>query len=359
MANKFLIIDGNSLLFRAYHALPPLSASSGQPTGALLGFAEMLMNVLEQEQPDHAAIVFDAPGPTFRDQKYAEYKATRPPVQADLLAQIRLAHDLSEALGMKLLEIPGVEADDVIATLAKDALAAGHEVLVVSGDRDLVQIVKPGVKVLATVKGFTDTRVYDEEKVREEYGLEPPRIVDLKGLMGDSSDNIPGARGIGPKTAKQLLGTFGSVAGIYEHLDEVEPPRVAEALRESKDLVDLSVDLARVVDDVEIDVKPDQCEWQGFNVAELRAQLIDLELNKLLARLPQAEAPKEQTIGVAHDPKEVARLIEGSKGPVAMAVGSHGDRAAGIAFAVGNDALYVPPRRGERGGQPLRHGGPR
>jgi DNA polymerase-1 len=342
MANKFLIIDGNSLLFRAYHALPPLSSSSGQPTGALLGFAEMLMNVLEQEHPDLAAIVFDAPGPTFRDQKYAEYKATRPPVQADLLAQIRLAHDLSEALGMKLLEVPGVEADDVIATLAKDALAAGHDVLVVSGDRDLVQIVKPGVKVLATVKGFTDTRVYDEEMVREEYGLEPPRIVDLKGLMGDSSDNIPGAKGIGPKTAKQLLAQYGSVEGIYQHLDEIEPARVAEALRESRDMVDLSVDLARVVDSVEIDVKPEQCEWQGFKLAELRALMIDLELNKLMGRLPDAEAPKEHTIGVAHDPKDVARLIKQAKGPVAMAVGSHGDRAAGIAFAVGDEALYVP-----------------
>jgi DNA polymerase-1 len=342
MANKFLIIDGNSLLFRAYHALPPLSASSGQPTGALLGFAEMLMNVLEQEQPDLAAIVFDAPGPTFRDEKYAEYKATRPPVQADLLAQIRLAHDLAQALGIKLLEVPGVEADDVIATLAGQARANGHDVLIVSGDRDLVQIVRPGIRVLATVKGFTDTRLYDEDLVREEYGLEPPRIVDLKGLMGDTSDNIPGARGIGRKTARQLLEQFGSVEAIYRHLDEIEPLRVAEALREGKDMVDLSVDLARVADDVEIGAKPDDCRWKGFDLPELRALFIDLELNKLMARLPEAEQPAEHRISVAHDPKELARLVDGAKGPVGMAVGVLGERAAGVAFAAGDEALYVP-----------------
>ncbi|MBC7289462.1 MAG: DNA polymerase I, partial [Armatimonadetes bacterium] len=245
MAAKFLVVDGNSLLFRAYHALPRLTSGTGQPTGALLGFAEMLLNLLDQERPDAAAIVFDAPGPTFRHERYPQYKATRPPTPEDLKAQIRLAHDLARALGLRVFEVPGVEADDVIATLSRRARAEGYEVLVVSGDRDLVQIVEPGINVLATVRGFTDTRLYDRKRVIDEFGVPPERIAELKGLAGDSSDNIPGAPGVGDKTAQRLLSQFGSLENLYNRLDEVTPPRVAQALRESKEQVLLGVELAR------------------------------------------------------------------------------------------------------------------
>ena len=180
MAGKFIIVDGNSLLFRAYHALPPLTSRTGQPTGALLGFAEMLLNLLEQEKPEAAVMVFDAPGPTFRHEQYPEYKATRPPTPDDLKAQVDLAHELAEALGMRILEVPGVEADDVIATLAKRAREKGYEVLVVSGDRDLVQVVDNGIQVMATVRGFSDVRIYDRDRVLEEFGVAPEQIAELK-----------------------------------------------------------------------------------------------------------------------------------------------------------------------------------
>lgn len=342
MARKFLAVDGNSILFRAYHALPSLTTMSGQPTGALLGFAEMLLNLLDQEKPDAAVVVFDAKGPTFRHEQYPEYKANRPPTPPELAQQVDLAHALVAALGMKVLEVPGVEADDVIATLAKRAAAEGWEVLAVSGDRDLVQIVGPQVRLLATVKGFTDTRLYDEERVREEFSVEPRRVADLKGLGGDSSDNIPGVPGIGPKTAQKLLQQYGSLDELYKHLDEIRPPRIANLLREHRQAAELGTKLATIADDVPLDAQPNDFEWRGPNWTELRKLFAELEFSKLLPRLPEAEAAVEASVAVARTAEEVEELIRQAGMQVGLAIAVLNDRAVGVAFASRDRAVYVP-----------------
>lgn len=346
MANKFLIIDGNSLLFRAYHALPPLTSSSGQPTGALLGFAEMLLNLLDQEKPDAAAIVFDASGPTFRHEQFAEYKANRPPTPDDLQQQIALAHDIAQALGLKLFEVPGVEADDVIATLARQGRDKGAEVLIVSGDRDLVQLVQPGISVLASVRGFSDTRLYDEQRVEEEFGVSPQQLPDLKGLAGDASDNIPGAPGVGPKTAQRLLRQYGSIEGIYSHLDSVQPPRIAEALRNSREQVELGAKLAKVLDDVDLPAGPDDCAWHGVRVSDLRRLFVQLEFNKLLPRLPQSEEFSTLSVRVAASPQDIRQFVGDRGHPIALAAALADDQPVGVALCRGDHALYVTLSRG-------------
>jgi len=347
MASKFLIIDGNSLLFRAYHALPPLSSSTGQPTGALLGFTEMLLNLLEQEKPDFAAIVFDAPGPTFRHERYKEYKANRPPMPDDLVQQIELAHDISRALGLHLFEVPGVEADDVIATLARQARRQGVEVLVVSGDRDLVQIVDSGIKLLATVRGFTDTRLYDEKRVEEEFGVPPERIAELKGLAGDSSDNIPGAPGVGPKTAQRLLQQFNSIDNLFSHIDQIDSKRLAEALKKSEDLVRLGVELARVVDNVKLPIGPEDCKWPGLKVPELRRLMVELEFNKLLPKLPETDELGEVKVCIPSQQGELNSFVEKLGKVAAMDVVAVKDQPAGVALAGADEALYIPLTTGE------------
>ncbi|MCX7599534.1 MAG: DNA polymerase I [Armatimonadetes bacterium] len=341
MARKFLAVDGNSLLFRAFHALPSLTTTTGQPTGALLGFAEMLLNLLEQEKPDAAVVVFDARGPTFRHEQYPQYKANRPPTPPELAQQVELAHQLVGAFGMKTLEVPGVEADDVIATLARRAAAEGWQVLAVSGDRDLVQIVGPQVRLLATVRGFTDTRLYDEDRVREEFSVEPRRVAELKGLGGDSSDNIPGVPGIGPKTARKLLQQYGSLDELYKHLDEIQPPRIANLLREHRQSAELGARLATVADDVPLDAQPDDFAWPGPDWAHLRRLFAELEFSKLLPRLPEAEAV-EALISVACTPEEVEELVRQAGPQLGLAVAVLNERAVGVAFAGRDRAVYVP-----------------
>lgn len=349
MSKKLIVIDGNSLLFRAYHALPALSTSAGQPTGALLGFTEMLMNLLEQQSPEAAAIVFDAPGPTFRHEEYKEYKATRPPTPEDLKQQVALARDVARELGLRLFEVAGVEADDVIATLARLGAEQGYEVLIVSGDRDLVQTVGPRVSLLATLRGFTDTRLYDPGRVREDFGVEPAQIAAFKGLAGDSSDNIPGAPGVGPKTARRLLAQFGTLEGIYEHLDEVDSARVADSLRANRELVEMSARLAKVLDDVDLPEGVAGCAWEGPHVPELRRLMVELEFNKLLSRLPEGSEAGEHDARLAHSPEEVRRLVAEAEGLVGLAVGETDGRAVGVALATGERALYVPLARGGQG----------
>ncbi len=350
MGGKFIVIDGNSLLFRAYHALPPLATTDGQPTGALLGFTEMLMNLLEKEKPEAAVMVFDAPGPTFRHERYPEYKATRPPTPDDLKRQVDLAHEVARALGLPILEIPGVEADDVIATLARRAAEAGYDVLIVSGDRDLVQVVRPGIRVLATVRGFTDVRLYDEKAAQEEFGVPPELLPELKGLAGDSSDNIPGAPGVGPKTARALLEKFGSIKGIYENIDKVEPPRIRESLKKARDIVELGAELARAVDDIELPLSLEECRWEGFRVDELRRLLSQLEFNKLLPKLPPSEEQDRVKTEVAQSGDQVAEAVKGAEAVAVAGVFDRG-RLAGLALAADDwQAVYAHLRGEAEGG---------
>ena len=217
---KLLLIDANSVIHRSFHALPPFTAPDGSPTGAIYGVASILLKLWREDRPDYAAALFDRPEPTFRDKKYAEYKAQRPPAPDILILQIIEMHNLFRAFGITTFEKPGFEADDLIATLAtRFKNEKDLQVVVLTGDRDTLQLVEGEKVVVQTFnKGVSDTTIYDEKAVMGKYGLPPKAIIDYKALAGDSSDNIKGVPGIGPKIATELLQKFGSIENIYKNL---------------------------------------------------------------------------------------------------------------------------------------------
>ena len=199
--NPLILVDGSSYLYRAYHAFPPLTNSAGEPTGAMYGVLNMLRSLILQYQPTHAVVVFDAKGKTFRDELFEHYKSHRPPMPDDLRAQIEPLHAMVKAMGLPLMAVPGVEADDVIGTLAREAEKVGRPVLISTGDKDMAQLVTPGITLINTM---TNTILGPDEVVTK-YGVPPELIIDFLALMGDSSDNIPGVPGVGEKTAQALL----------------------------------------------------------------------------------------------------------------------------------------------------------
>lgn len=215
---KLLLIDANSIIHRSFHALPPFTGPSGEPTGALYGVASILLKLWREEKPAYAAALFDRPEPTFRKKEYAEYKAQRPPAPDDLVSQLIEAHRLFEAFGIKIFEKPGFEADDLIATLAERFKGEPDiQVVILTGDRDTLQLIEGNKIVVRTFnKGVSDTTIYDEKAVIEKYGFAPAQMVDYKALVGDPSDNIKGVSGVGPKTATELIKKFGNIENIWK-----------------------------------------------------------------------------------------------------------------------------------------------
>lgn len=287
--NKRLLVlfDGNALIHRAFHALPSLTVTkTGEATGAVFGFANMVIKVLAELKPTHYAVAFDYPAPTFRHLEYAEYKAQRPPMPEELKSQFHRVHQLVKALNIPSFEVEGFEADDILGTLSHQASAQGIDTVIVTGDLDILQLVSPSVRVLLPRPGktFSDTILYDEGKVMERYGISPPQIADLKGLKGDSSDNIPGVAGIGEKTAVKLLQQFGSIEEIVARIQEVSPPKVQQAL-EDVEKAHLSKRLATIVIDVPINLDLDACTVSAFDRSQVTALFRELEFNRLLARL--------------------------------------------------------------------------
>ena len=251
MANKskplLILVDGSSYLYRAFHALPPLTNQNGQPTGAVYGVIRMLRKLIEEQQPDLVAVIFDAKGKTFRHEIYSEYKATRPPMPEDLQVQIEPLHQLIRALGIPLLSEDGVEADDVLGTLSKLALAQNHRVLISTGDKDMAQLVNKHVTLVNTM---SDTHT-DVAGVTEKYGVAPQQIIDYLALMGDKSDNIPGVPGVGPKTASKWLQQYNNLAGVIAHADEVKG-KVGDKLRNALDQLPLAQELATIKCDLKL-----------------------------------------------------------------------------------------------------------
>jgi len=310
VAKKLLLIDGNSLLHRAYHALPQsLSTSTGQPTNAIYGLAQMLLPLLDDESPDAILVAFDAPGKTFRDELFEDYKAGRPPTDETLIAQFDLAHELIDALGMAQTEIAGYEADDIIGTVAEKAGAAGFDVLIITGDRDVLQLVDDQISVLATIRGLSETRLYKPDEVQEEYGVRPNQIADYKALAGDSSDNIPGAAGVGPKTAAQLLGQFADVEELLERLDEVDNEKLAARLKESTDEIQLSKRLATIALDSPLELGIDDLDWEGIQPDQLRQLFARLEFSRLMDRLP-AQSTND---GEQPEPADLDEVVQAVK----------------------------------------------
>ena len=290
-----VLIDGSSYLYRAYHALPALTNSQGEPTGALHGVLTMILKLVREEQPAHIAVVFDAPGKTFRDEIYAEYKATRPPMPDDLRAQVQPILDAVEALGLPLLRVVGVEADDVIGTLSEQAADKGLEVLVSTGDKDLAQLVNDKVTLVNTMD---DSRL-DRDAVKKKFDVYPEQIVDYLALVGDTSDNIPGVPKVGAKTAAKWLNLYGSAEGILEHGEEIKG-KVGESLRDNVEQLRLSQTLAAIRKDVDLDVTVDDLEATQADTGSLRELYGHYELRSLLRLLdeqadePAAPTPEEQ-----------------------------------------------------------------
>ncbi len=217
-----LLIDANSLIHRSFHALPPFTTPEGKPSGAIYGIASILIKLWREEKPDYVASLYDRPEPTFRDKKYKEYKAQRPPAADDLIAQIIEAHNLFHSFGIKTFEKPGYEADDLIATFSEKFKGAENlQVVILTGDRDTLQLVEDDRVVIKTFnKGVSDTTIYNEQAVEAKYGLKPSQLIDYKALVGDPSDNIKGVPGVGPKTATDLIKKFGTVKNMFARLHE-------------------------------------------------------------------------------------------------------------------------------------------
>ncbi len=280
-----ILVDGSSYLYRAFHALPPLSAADGTPTGAVLGVVNMLHKLIDDYSPEYLAVLMDAPGPTFRDELFAEYKANRPSMPDELRAQIEPLLTAVRALGLPLLRVEGVEADDVIGTLVRRAGEQGREVLVSTADKDMAQLVSEGVRLVNTMTG----KVLDEAGVVEKFGVRPDQVIDWLALVGDSSDNIPGVPRVGAKTAARWLNEYDSVAELIERAGEIGG-KVGESLRAHLEQLKLSQQLATIRTDVELDLGPEALRRGEPDNATLRELFSRLELVSLLRRLPTEAA---------------------------------------------------------------------
>jgi DNA polymerase-1 len=286
MTDKTLIlVDGSSYLYRAFYALPPLANAAGEPTGAVYGVVNMVNKLVTDYKPDYVAVVFDARGKTFRDDLFAEYKANRPSMPDDLSAQVEPLHAIIRARGLPLLQVPGVEADDVIGTLARQAAAAGMKVVISTGDKDMAQLVDGRVTLINTMSNT----VLDADGVRDKFGVGPEGIVDYLALIGDTSDNIPGIPKVGPKTAAKWFEQYGSLAEIVAHANEIGG-KVGESLRENLDQLELSRRLATIRCDVELEFKPEELIACAPDIATLREWYVRLGFSSWLKELPAETA---------------------------------------------------------------------
>ena len=289
-----VLIDGSSYLYRAFHALPSLSNSKGEPTGALHGVLSMIQKLLRDEQPQHVAVVFDAPGKTFRDDLYTEYKANRPPMPDELRSQVQPILDVVEAMGLPLLRVAGVEADDVIGTLCNQAATSDLSVLVSTGDKDLAQLVNNKVTLINTMN---DSRL-DRDAVKEKFDVFPEQIIDYLALVGDASDNIPGVPKVGAKTAAKWLNLYASADGIVEHAEEIKG-KVGDSLRDNIEQLRLSQQLATIRTDLDLDVSATELKPGTADVSRLRQIYAEFELRSMLNQLdadndqPTTEQDKE------------------------------------------------------------------
>ncbi|BCO32272.1 DNA polymerase I [Thiohalobacter sp. COW1] len=295
-----VLVDGSSYLYRAFHALPPLTNSRGEPTGAVYGVVNMLKRLLKDYQPEHVAVVFDARGKTFRDEMFEHYKANRPPMPEELAAQIEPLHALVRALGFPVLQVPGVEADDVIGTLARQADARGEPVLISTGDKDMAQLVEGGITLVNTMSNTT----LDRAGVVEKFGVPPERIVDYLALVGDSSDNIPGVPKVGPKTAAKWLNEYGSLDALIEQAESVKG-KVGESLRENLAQLDLSRQLATIRCDLELKQDVDALAMQPPDRAALKALYEQMEFRTWLKEILGSDEPAQASAATAPPAAEV------------------------------------------------------
>ena len=332
---KVLLLDGHSLAYRAFFALPDtMTTTGGQPTNALYGFTSMLLKVVDDEKPDAVLVAFDGPRKELRRTKeYPEYKAQRPTMPDELRSQLEMIGHLLEAMCIPTITVPGFEADDILGTLARRVAAGGANAVIVTGDKDTLQLVEKGVKVLMTGKGITETESYDPDAVEKKYGIPPGRIPDLVGLKGDPSDNIPGVRGIGEKGASALIGQYGSLEELYKNLDEISGAKRKQALEENRETAFLSKALATIDTEVPVEVDPGEIEFGKWDRKDVLEHLSALEFKTLARRfIEMFGAPSDSgsmtgisdlsySVVDADDPEDVKAFVEEieSGGEVALA----------------------------------------
>ncbi|MFT8312744.1 MAG: DNA polymerase I [Clostridium sp.] len=309
---RLLILDGNSLMNRAFYAIPALNNAEGLNTNAIYGFINMLFKMREELKPDYIVTTFDKKAPTFRHKEYKDYKAGRKKMPPELAEQFPVVKELLEKLAINIFEIEGFEADDLIGTLASFSRDRGIEVYIVTGDRDALQLAEDNVKIVINKKGMTEKEIYDKARMLQDYGVTPKQFIDVKGLMGDSSDNIPGVPGIGEKTALKLIKEYGSVENVLMNIENISGKKIKENLMEYREQAVFSKKLATIITSVPIEIDLEAIKSKdSFDVKAVREMFLKLEFKSLMNKIPDSEQ-EEDVIEVKVDYK-VVDTIEGIK----------------------------------------------
>jgi len=353
--DKLILIDGNNIIYRAFFAMPPLTNASGQQTNAVYGFTTMLLRLIEEHKPTHMMVAFDAGKETFRHADYQDYKGGRQKTPPELSGQFPLLKELLKGLGVSQFEIGGYEADDIIGTITRQADEAGRKVMVVSGDKDMLQLASENTTIAMVRKGVTEIEYYGPEQIKERYDLTPEQIIDLKGLMGDASDNIPGVPGVGEKTALKLLHEFGSVEEVVARSGELKG-KMKEKIEEHADSAILSKKLATIFREVPLEQTLDDMVFNGLNEETAGPALAKLEFKSLIERLDlrtsgggsDAESEPEAQIDVTIVDEGKLAELAGVLGQVSILhVETHGDNphhaeVIGMALATEDRQFYIP-----------------
>ena len=305
---RLYLIDGSSYVYRAFFALGHLSNSKGMPTQAVFGFTQMVRKLLDREKPEFMAVIFDTKGPTFRHERYREYKAHRPPVPEGLIAQLPYIKEISQSYGLAVLEKTGFEADDIIATLTEEGEAGGFEIVIISGDKDLLQLISARTRMWDTMKD----QVFDLESVKARFGTSPSKLIDIMGLAGDSSDNVPGVPGIGEKTASKLIQTYGSLEKLLEQLESVSPAKLKEKLSRYKEQALLSRELVTLDKQVPLDLTVNELKVRPENQVRLKELFQELEFKKFLDELGEIQTVETMDLDfrMVTDREELAAILK-------------------------------------------------
>lgn len=356
MDKKIVLIDGHSILYRAFYGLPDLTTAKGEHTNAILGFLHILYKILDEEQPEYLAVAFDTHHPTFRHDMFTEYKGTRKPMPEELRQQVPVMKDVLKAMNVVVIEKPGFEADDVLGTLATQAEKEGYKVSLVSGDRDLLQLASDNIKVRIPKTKRTGTEIEDylANDVLEKYNVTPKQFIDLKGLMGDTSDNIPGIPGVGEKTASKLILEYKSIENLYDHVDELSPGKVTTAIKENKDLAYLSKKLATICTDCDLEFKLQDAILDNLYNEEVYKWFKNLEFKNLLSKFRDIEIDQsldiEEFFKVVEELADADRVFDQIKPldeqPIGLQMIIDRDELLGVSICFSEKRIFIILRTG-------------
>ncbi|MGO1470582.1 MAG: 5'-3' exonuclease, partial [Tissierella sp.] len=318
---KLMVIDGSSLLHRAFYALPLLTTKEGVYTNGVYGFLTMFYKIKEEYDPAYICVAFDKKGPTFRHKEYKEYKGTRDKSPTELAQQFPMIREVLKAMKVVVLEMDEYEADDIAGTLAKIGEKENFETILVTGDKDYLQLATDKTKVLITRKGITNMEMFDREKIKEVYGISPEELVDLKGLMGDKSDNIPGVPGVGEKTGLKLVKEFKNIEGVYENIDKVSGKKLKENLIENEAIAYMSRRLGQIITNVNLEASIEDLKTKDPDFEELLKMYEEFEFKRLLDKIPEEYREVEEEIDfhiehqdiVSNDFDDLVDLIKENK----------------------------------------------